>query len=140
MSPRRAALAATGKAPPGTPPPKRILRSFRFAARGVVYLFRTQPNVWVHGLAAVLVVVFATWLERTPAETGVLLLAIGLVLAAEALNTAVEAVVDLVSPEYHDLARVAKDTAAGGVLLAALTAALVGLVILGPPLLRRLVG
>jgi diacylglycerol kinase len=140
VSAARSAPSGAGKAPPGTPPLVRVLRSFGFAARGIVHLFRTQPNAWVHGLAAVLVALFAWWLERSPAETGVLLLAIGLVLAAEALNTAVEAVVDLASPEYHELARVAKDTAAGGVLLAAVMAALVGLVILGPPLVRRMLG
>ncbi|MDP8923848.1 MAG: diacylglycerol kinase family protein [Chloroflexota bacterium] len=121
-------------------PVRRILRSFGFAAQGIVYLFRTQPNFWVHTLAAVLVVVFAIWLGTTTAETGVLLLAIGMVLAAEAFNTAVEAIVDLASPEYHRLARIAKDTAAGGVLIAAVVAALVGLAVLGPKLLQRLFG
>jgi diacylglycerol kinase len=105
-----------------------------------VYLFRTQPNFWVHTLAAVLVVVFCAWLGTTPAETGVLLLAIGIVMAAEAFNSALEAVVDLASPEYHPLARIAKDTAAGGVLIAAFAAALSGLVILGPRLIGRLFG
>ena len=124
----------------GTPPLWRILRSFGFAAQGIAYLFRTQPNFWVHTLAAGLVVVFTVWLGTTPAETGVLFLAIGLVLAAEAFNSAVEAIVDLASPEYHPLARTAKDTAAGGVLIAAVAAALVGLVVLGPRLLQRLFG
>ena len=131
---------ATERAPSGTPALFRILRSFRFAARGIAYLFRTQPNFRVHALAAGLVVVFTIWLGTTPAETGVLLLAIGLVLAAEALNTAVEAVVDLASPSYHDLARTAKDTAAGAVLIAAVIAALTGLLILGPRLVQRLFG
>ena len=130
----------TGKAPPGTPPLWRILRSFGFAAQGLVYLFKTQPNFWVHTLAAVLVAVFSVWLGTTPAETGVLFLAIGVVMAAEAFNSALEALVDLASPEYHPLARIAKDTAAGAVLIAAFAAAVVGLVILGPRLVQRLFG
>ncbi len=118
-------------------PVRRILRSFGFAAQGIVYLFRTQPNFWVHTLAAVLVVVFAIWLGTTTAETGVLLLAIGMVLAAEAFNTAVEAVVDLVTDRYHPLARIAKDTAAAGVLLSALGAVVVGAALFLPPLASR---
>ena len=132
--------APTGKAAPGTPPLWRILRSFGFAAQGLLYLFRTQPNFWVHTLAAMLVAVFSAWLGTTPAETGVLFLAIGVVMAAEAFNSALEALVDLASPEYHPLARIAKDTAAGAVLLAAFAAAVVGLVILGPRLIQRLFG
>ena len=138
--PASAVERATERAPAGTPPLLRTLRSFRFAARGIAYLFRTQPNFGVHALAAGLVVAFTLLLGTTPAETGVLLLAIGLVLAAEAFNTALEAVVDLASPGYHDLARTAKDTAAGAVLIAAVVAALTGLLILGPRLVQRLFG
>ena len=130
----------TGKAAPGTSPLWRILRSFGFAAQGLVYLFKTQPNFWVHTLAAALVVLFCAWLGTTPAETGVLLLAIGIVMAAEAFNSALEAVVDLASPEYHVLARIAKDTAASGVLMTACAAALTGLIILGPRLIQRVLG
>ena len=126
--------------PPGTPPLRRILRSFGFAAQGLVYLFKTQPNVWVHTLGAILVGVFSVWLGTTPAETGVLFLAIGLVMAAEAFNSALEALVDLASPRYHPLARIAKDTAAGAVLIAAFAAAVVGLIVLGPRLVQRLFG
>ena len=118
----------------------RIVRSFRFAGEGLAYLLRTQPNFWVHCFAAALVAVFAVALQTPPAETGVLVLAVGLVLAFEAFNSALEAVVDLASPEYHVLAKVAKDTAAAGVLLAAIAAAVVGLVVLGPRLLARLTG
>ena len=138
--PGQVAAAPTGKSVPGTSPFWRILRSFGFAAQGLVYLFKTQPNFWVHTLAAVLVVVVSVWLGTTPAETGVLFLAIGIVMAAEAFNSALEAVVDLASPEYHRLARIAKDTAAGGVLIAAFAAAVVGLVVLGPRLVQRLFG
>ncbi|MCC6176552.1 MAG: diacylglycerol kinase family protein [Chloroflexi bacterium] len=113
----------------------RTLRSFGYAAEGLVYLLRTQPNFRVHLLATVAVISLAVVLGATPAEVGVLLLAIGLVLVAEALNSALEALVDLAAPEYHRLAKIAKDTAAAAVLMAAAIAALVGLAVLGPRLL-----
>ncbi|HYU21477.1 MAG TPA: diacylglycerol kinase family protein [Chloroflexota bacterium] len=116
----------------------RILKSFRFAWRGIHHLFRTQTNFWVHCAVAVGAVALGVALRASPTELAVLILAIGLVLVAEALNTALEALVDLASPRYHELARVAKDVAAAGVLMAALAAAVVGLVVLGPLLLAAL--
>jgi diacylglycerol kinase len=116
------------------------MRSFRFAIAGLGYLARTQPNFRVHLVVAVAVAVTAVALNAGPLDVAVLLLAIGLVLVAEALNTAVEAVVDLVTPDYHPLARIAKDAAAAGVLAAAVVAALIGLIVLGPRLFARLFG
>jgi diacylglycerol kinase len=124
-----------------TPPPPslgRTLRSFGYAVAGLGYLVRTQPNFRVHLLATVAVVVVAVIVHATTVEVAVLLLAIGLVLVGEACNTAVEAVVDLASPAVHPLAKVAKDVAAAGVLLAAMIAATIGLVVLGPRLLTLL--
>jgi diacylglycerol kinase len=124
-----------------TPPPPslgRTLRSFGYAVAGLGYLVRTQPNFRVHLLATVAVVVVAVALKATTVEVAVLLLAIGLVLVGEACNTALEAVVDLASPAVHPLAKVAKDVAAAGVLLAAMIAATIGLVVLGPRLLTLL--
>jgi diacylglycerol kinase len=117
---------------------RRVVNSFRFAGYGIGYLYRTQPNFWVHTVAALVVVALAIWLEIGRADLAILMIAIGSVMACEAFNTALEAVVDLSAPAYHDLAKVAKDTAAASVLIAAVAAALVGLVVLGPPLLRRL--
>lgn len=115
-----------------------MLRSFRFAGAGLRYLIHTQPNFWVHGLAAVVVVLLILVLAIPVAEAGVLILAIGLVLALEAVNSAIEAIVDLISPDYHPVAKVAKDAAAAGVLIAAIVAAIVGVAVLLPPLLTLL--
>jgi len=116
------------------------LRAFRFAFEGVGYLVRTQPNARIHLAVTVAVVSLAAWL-RVDREGWVwLVLAIGLVWAAEAFNTALEAVVDLASPETHPLAKASKDVAAAGVLLAAITAAAVGLLVLGPRLWAWLQG
>lgn len=123
-----------------TRPPSigRTLRSFGYAVAGLGYLIRTQPNFRVHVFATIAVVSVAVWVGATPLETAVLLLAIGLVLVGEACNTALEAVVDLASPAIHPLAKIAKDVAAAGVLLAAGIAATTGLVVLGPRVLALL--
>ena len=114
---------------------RRTVKSFAFAGQGLAYLLRTQPNFAVHCLAAALVVGFAAALGSSRAETAVLILTIGLVLVCEAFNTALEALVDLTSPEYHRLAKVAKDVAAAAVLIAALVSVAVGLVVIGPRLI-----
>jgi|SRR5581483_11779905 len=118
----------------------RTVRSFRFAAAGLRYLARTQPNFRVHLAIGVAALTTGVALEISAVEMVELLLTIGLVLVAEALNTAIEAAVDLASPEFHPLARIAKDAAAAAVLIAAIVAVLVGLVVLGPRLLERLFG
>ncbi|MCC7372111.1 MAG: diacylglycerol kinase family protein [Chloroflexi bacterium] len=110
----------------------RTLRSFGYAWEGIGYLARTQPNFRVHLTAMAAVLAVAVGVGVTAAEFGVLVLAIGLVMVGEAVNTAIEAVVDLTTPVVHPLAKVAKDVAAGGVLLAAMAAATTGAVILGP--------
>lgn len=120
---------------PAPPSLGRTLRSFGYAVAGIGYLVRTQPNFRVHLLATVAVVGVAQAVKATTIEIAVLLLAIGLVLVGEACNTALEAVVDLASPSIHPLAKVAKDVAAAGVLLAAGIAATIGMVVLGPRLL-----
>ena len=87
-----------------------------------------------------IVVLLAAILRLSAPEWAILVLTIGAVLAAETFNTVIETVVDLVSPEHHELAKAAKDTAAGAVLLLAMAAVVVGLLILGPPLYKQLFG
>jgi diacylglycerol kinase (ATP) len=93
---------------------------------------KTQENARIHLAAAMLAVAAAFFFRITRGEWCAIVLAIGLVIAAEAINTAVEAVVDLASPERHPLAGRAKDVAAGAVLVAAVTAAVVGILVFGP--------
>lgn len=120
--------------------PRRITlqQSFGYAFRGIWLVARSERNFQVHLGASVAVVALALWLRCTPIEWAILVLTMGLVLVAEALNTAIETVVDLVSPEYNTLAGHAKDIAAGAVLLAALTAVIVAVWILGIPLVLRI--
>lgn len=98
---------------------RRILRSFQFAWQGVAYCFKTQSNIRIHSAAATAVLLAGCYFGLQPVEMAVLSLTIALVLAAEMLNTAVEKLVDLVSPDYHPLAKIVKDTAAGAVLTVA---------------------
>jgi diacylglycerol kinase (ATP) len=114
---------------------RRVLRSFGFAGAGIVTLLHTQPNARVHVALGAGAASLAFWLGLSALECAVLVLTMGLVLVAEAVNTAIEAVVDLASPSIHPLAQRAKDIAAGAVLLSAVTAVLVGLALFGPRLI-----
>jgi len=116
----------------------RLLWSFRFAVAGVVYLFRTQPNARIELTAGLAAAGVAAWLGVSRVEWVILILTIAMVLILEGLNTAIEAVVDLASPREHRLAKVAKDVAAGMVLIASVASVGVGLLILGPPLWEKL--
>ena len=106
-------------------------RSFTCAVAGIGHALRTERNIRIHLAATVGAISLAALLRITAVEWSVILLTIGLVWAAELLNTAIEAVVDLVSPGEHELARIAKDTASGAVLMTALTAVTVGAVVFG---------
>ncbi|MCS7056359.1 MAG: diacylglycerol kinase family protein [Thermoflexales bacterium] len=115
-----------------------LIASFRFAFAGIAYAFRTQRNLRVHLGVMLAVVVVGFVLRLSPEQWAILALASGLVFQAELMNTALEAVVDRVSPEFHALAKAAKDCAAGAVFLTALCAVIVGLLVLGPPLIGAL--
>lgn len=118
----------------------KIVRSFYFAFAGLAYLFRTQRNARIHAIIGVLACALGAWLRIARVEWAVLIFTIALVLILEGLNTAVEAAIDLASPQIHPLAKAAKDLAAGMVLIAAIASVAVGLLILGPPLWHRVVG
>jgi diacylglycerol kinase (ATP) len=113
-------------------------RSFGHAFRGVVALLASQHNAWIHALATVVVVGLGAALGVGRLEWALLVFAIALVWTAEGLNTALEWLCDVAAQEYHPLVEKAKDVAAAAVLLAAIGAALIGLLVLGPPLLALL--
>lgn len=117
-----------------------FLASFRHAWDGVWFAIRTQRNFRVHLAAMAGVVLVGAWLGVSAGGWALLVVTISAVLVAELINTAAEVMVDLVSPDYHPLAKQVKDLAAAGVLVVALAALLVGLLILGPPLWSRLSG
>jgi diacylglycerol kinase (ATP) len=112
-----------------------LLISFRYAFAGIGYLLWTQRNAKIHTAIGVIAVALGFVLRIERGEWLALVLTIVLVLAAEGVNTAVEAAVDLASPAYHPLAKIAKDVAAGTVLLTAIGAVIVGLILFLPHLL-----
>ena len=115
------------------------IQSFRHALRGWHYVLRTQKNAWIHSAIAMIVFILGLWLRLPPRDWAVVILTTAVVFAAEFLNTAIEAVVDLASPETHPLAKIGKDVGAAAVLVAALAAILIGLLLLGPPLWAKLI-
>lgn len=113
----------------------RFARSFARAGRGIAILFKTTPNAWVHLAILVCAIAGGLYFAISRIEWMMLALAAGLVLSAEAFNTAIEIDIDLTSPEYHPAARDTKDVAAGAVLLASFAALIIGLLIFVPHLL-----
>ena len=108
--------------------------SFRYAFAGLYYLLWTQRNAKIHSALGLAAAALGALLGLDRYEWLALILKIAMVLAAEGVNTAVEAAVDLSSPGYHPLAKVAKDVGAGTVLLTAIAAVVVGLVLFVPRL------
>ena len=113
--------------------------SFKYAFSGLRYVIISQRNAWIHAAITLLVVILAVLLKLNLQDWGILLLAIGLVWTAEIFNTALEALVDLVSPQPHPLAKIVKDTSAAAVLVSTMISILIGLLILLPPLIEALV-
>lgn len=111
---------------------KKRLKSFTYAWKGVILLFRSQPNAQIHLAIMLTVIVAGFFFHLQSAEWIYLLLTFSTVLAAEGFNTALEHLTDLASPDYHELAGKAKDVAAGAVLITAIFAALTGLIIFVP--------
>ena len=111
------------------------IRSIKCALAGIRVMIWSQHNAWIHAAATLVVVIVSLAFQLTKAEWCWIVLAIISVWTAEALNTAFEFLTDVASPEFHPLAAKAKDVAAGGVLITALGAAVIGLLVLGPYLL-----
>ena len=112
--------------------------SFKYAGRGLRYVMRTQKNAWIHSAVMIVVMILSFWLQLARMEWVAILLVIGMVWTAEFINTSLESIVDMTSPERHPLAQVGKDVAAAAVLFAATIAVIVGILVLGPHLLMKL--
>jgi diacylglycerol kinase (ATP) len=113
-----------------------LLVSFQYAWTGITYAFKTQRNFRIHTIIGSLAISLSLVLNLSPVEISIIGLTIGAVMAMELLNTAIESIVDLsVGQSFHELAKIAKDCAAGAVMIFALAAVLVAGVLLLPPLL-----
>ena len=110
-----------------------LIGSFRFAASGIVYALLHERNLRIHFAMAAFIIYFAHYYSFSRGELAVLFLVVGLVIVCELINTAIETTVDLESPAWHALAKLAKDVAAGAVLMAGITSVLVAVVLFWQP-------
>ena len=109
----------------------RFLKGFKFAFDGIIGCLKTERNMSIHFCAGFYVLIFMQFYELSASQKALIFMIIGSVISAEAINTAIESAVDLSSPKTHPLARLAKDAAAGAVLVLAVAAAASGIVIFG---------
>lgn len=110
----------------------RFFRSFKYSVDGLIYALKYEQSITIHAIATVSVIILGLVFHIDRLEWVLVLLAIGIILGAELLNTAIEAVVDMVTLEIHPLAKIAKDTASGAVFVLSIVAAAIGLVVFIP--------
>lgn len=112
------------------------IQSVKFAVRGIRLMLKSQHNAWVHAFATAVVLITGGLFCLTASQWCWIVLAIMAVWTAEALNTALELLADVASPEFHPLVEKAKDVAAGAVLISAIGSVIIGLLVLGPCVLK----
>jgi diacylglycerol kinase (ATP) len=112
--------------------------SFGYALAGWLYMLRRQKNTRIQAVASMVVVALSLWLQIDYGQLAVIVLAIAMVWMAEFLNAAVEAAVNLATADLHPMAKVGKDVAAAAVLLGVVASVIIGVLVLGPPLVARL--
>lgn len=108
---------------------KKIVNSFKYAIEGIISSFKTERNMKIHISAMIIVIICGILLKLDKIEWCIIIIAIVTVISAELFNTAIETVVDMMSPEKNEKAKLAKDIAAGGVLVIAIGSAIIGLII-----------
>lgn len=113
-------------------------KSFTHAGRGLSIFLKTTHNAWLHLAFLAVAVSFGFYFDITHIEWMLLILTGGIVLVAEAFNTAIEIDINLTSPEYHPYAKDTKDVAAGAVLIASIIAVIMGIMIFGTYILQMI--
>ena len=111
---------------------RKAIRSFKYAGMGIYSLFRYENNARIHLIACIVVVIAGVILHISAVEWCIIVILIGLVWSAEAMNTAIEKLADVVSPQYNPGIKDVKDLAAAGVLILAISAVVAGSVIFIP--------
>ncbi|MFT4412675.1 diacylglycerol kinase family protein [Fredinandcohnia humi] len=114
---------------------ERLIKSLSFAIQGIKTAYFSERNLQIHTLFSILVIICGFYFQITKYEWLIIILLIGGMIAFELFNTAVEKVVDLVTKDFHPLAKKAKDIAAGAVFIYALTSVVIGLVLFLPYLI-----
>jgi len=115
---------------------KKRIDSFKYAFKGIGYIIKTQPNMQIHLIAAIIVILAGVFFKLSNIEWTIIVIAISIVLITETINTAIEYFVDLVSPDYNKKAGLIKDLAAGAVLFAAIGSLIIGIIIFLPKILK----
>lgn len=115
-----------------------VVKSFGYAGNGVREAFKSEPNFRIHTILGAISIVFAFLFQFSTTKFALLILTITLVIILELINTAIEKVVDKISPHYSPLAKIAKDVSAAAVLISAFAAILVGLLLFLPNILQLL--
>ncbi len=108
---------------------KKILDSFNYAFEGIIYTLKTQKNMRIHFSIAIIVLILSLFYNLSKTEILILFFAISLVIVAEMINTAIETTIDLITDKYHELAKIAKNVAAGAVLISAINSIIVAYII-----------
>jgi diacylglycerol kinase (ATP) len=116
----------------------KIFKSIKYAFEGLFHVIRTQNNARFHLLATIFVIILSFWLKINAVNWCLILIAVSLVWIAECFNTTLESFFDLVNPEPHPLVKHGKDSGAAAVLVAAFLSVLLGLIVLGPPLIQKI--
>lgn len=111
---------------------KKLINSFKYAFTGIITSFKTERNMKIHILVMILVIIAGIILKVSILDWIILVIMFGLVISAELFNTAIETVVDMITKEKNEKAKIAKDVAAGAVLILAITSVIVGLIIFIP--------
>lgn len=112
------------------------MKRFKYAIKGILFAFKTQANIRIHSIISVLVISAGFLFKINPLEWLFIIFAIGLVLSAELFNTAIESLVDQVSPSYSEKAGLIKDVAAGAVLIAAVVSVIIGVIVFLPKIIE----
>ena len=115
---------------------KSLINSFKYACRGIKSAIKSERNMKIHVLATLIVIALGFFFKLTPLEWVACIFSIVIVIGSEMLNTAIETIVDIVSPNINPLAKKAKDIAAGAVLVLAIGALVVGLIIFIPKIVN----
>ena len=114
---------------------RRLVNSFKYAVSGIINAYKTEQNLLVHTIIAVIVIVVGILLKLSTIEFAIVALVIGFVIVSEMFNTSIEYTVDMAMPSKHPLAKIAKDVASGACLLSAITSVAVGLLIYLPKII-----
>lgn len=114
---------------------KKLINSFKYALQGFASSFRTERNMKIHVVATILVIILGIYLKLNLIEWSIITIAIVIVISAELFNTAIETIVDMVSPQKNEKAKLAKDISAGAVLILAIGSAIVGFIIFLPKII-----